>query len=221
MRPTHADIGFGVAALSDYRFRGISLSDREPAVQANVDWSHRSGLFAGALVSSVRLGRDGEVSGAALQAYAGLSGSATPAVSWSTGLAGYVFPSLPQVGSLDYAEIFGRLGTERWQAGVYVSNSYFGSGAASIYLAVSASKDLRDNLTFVSHLGWLGTGRGESGYSLYDHIHRFDASLGLALDARYFTAELSLVGTTRNDEVCRAASDPCSPTLVLVLRKQF
>src|SRR5688572_21480001 len=44
--------GFGldlnVTLLSDYRFRGVSRSDEDPAVQAAMTLSHDSGLYAGA-----------------------------------------------------------------------------------------------------------------------------------------------------------------------------
>ena len=37
-----------IALLSDYRFRGVSRSDEDPAVQAALTLSHDSGLYAGA-----------------------------------------------------------------------------------------------------------------------------------------------------------------------------
>ncbi len=42
-----------IGVVSDYRFRGISLSDRDPAVQGGVDVTTRMGLFAGAWASSI------------------------------------------------------------------------------------------------------------------------------------------------------------------------
>jgi uncharacterized protein (TIGR02001 family) len=216
-----ADVGLGVAALSDYRFRGVSLTDGQPAVQANVDWSHDNGLFAGALLSTVRLGHAGEVSGVGTQGYAGLSRPLAPGWSWSAGVAAYLFPSLPRVGSPNYAELFARLGSERLQAGVHLSNSYFGSGADSAYLSLSASLGLRDGVTAVSHLGWLVTGSARSGYYFYDTEQRVDGRLGLAFDARYFTAELSVVGATTDNATCRLQRQACDATVVLVLRKDF
>src|SRR5215470_11326006 len=47
----HAQISASVAAVSDYRFRGISQSDRKPALQGSVAYDHPSGLFAGLFVS--------------------------------------------------------------------------------------------------------------------------------------------------------------------------
>src|SRR3546814_14373617 len=43
----------GIAVTSDYRFRGISLSNEKVAVQPTLTVSHESGLYAGAWGSSL------------------------------------------------------------------------------------------------------------------------------------------------------------------------
>ena len=45
---TGLEVGIDAALLSDYRFRGISRSDEDPALQANVTVSHGSGFYVGA-----------------------------------------------------------------------------------------------------------------------------------------------------------------------------
>jgi len=42
------DLSGGVELMTDYRFRGISRSDEDPALQATVNVFHGSGLYAGA-----------------------------------------------------------------------------------------------------------------------------------------------------------------------------
>jgi uncharacterized protein (TIGR02001 family) len=42
-----------VSATSDYRFRGITLSDRKPALQGSIEVEHRNGLYAGGWGSSI------------------------------------------------------------------------------------------------------------------------------------------------------------------------
>ena len=46
------DITATATVVSDYRFRGVSLSDRDPAVQGSVDITYR-GFYAGAWASSI------------------------------------------------------------------------------------------------------------------------------------------------------------------------
>src|SRR3546814_3220400 len=47
------DISANVSLTSDYRFRGISLSDKGPAIQGGVDIGHDSGFFGGGWASSI------------------------------------------------------------------------------------------------------------------------------------------------------------------------
>ncbi len=41
-----------VTAVSDYDFRGVSLSGTDPALQGSVDWANESGFYAGLWASS-------------------------------------------------------------------------------------------------------------------------------------------------------------------------
>jgi uncharacterized protein (TIGR02001 family) len=45
-------ISFNVGATTDYIFRGISQSQHDPALSGGVDYSHASGLYAGAWLST-------------------------------------------------------------------------------------------------------------------------------------------------------------------------
>jgi uncharacterized protein (TIGR02001 family) len=47
------DIEFNLAAVSDYRFRGVSLSDKDPAFQPSLTISHESGLYASVWGSNI------------------------------------------------------------------------------------------------------------------------------------------------------------------------
>jgi uncharacterized protein (TIGR02001 family) len=217
-----ADLTANLAALSDFRFRGVSLSDREPALQAGVDFSHASGFTTGVLASTVRLGREGDTEGGiAGQGYLGWSGSWTQTLAWGAGLTAYAFPHEPGLGSLDYQELFLRIGSNDAQLGVHVSNSYFGSGAPSLYLSVSAARDLTDRFRLFAHAGWLSTGAADQSDYLYDHSQRLDARAGALFDLRWATLELSLVGATSSDDWCRTYRSACDPGLVLSVRGLF
>lgn len=61
-------VGATVSIVSDYRFRGWSLSDDGPAVQLDVIATHASGLYAGAFASSIdAYGGDTEGEGATVE----------------------------------------------------------------------------------------------------------------------------------------------------------
>jgi uncharacterized protein (TIGR02001 family) len=215
-----ADVSGALALVSDYRFRGVSQSGGEPSLQVNLDWSHPGGVFAGVLASTVKLGRTEPVSGVGLQAYAGYSGSLTSRVAWSGGLSAYVFPSVAQ-GSIDYQEIFLRVGSERWRAGLYLSHDYYGSGAPSAYVTISASHPLGDAVRVFAHAGWLGTGTPDQTYRVGEPTRRLDGRIGVAWDFGFATAEVGVVGATGDNDLCRADPSACKPAAVVAVRKTF
>lgn len=51
--PAAFDVSGEVSLLSDYRFRGVSRSDEDPAAQAGIAVYHDSGLYAGARATSL------------------------------------------------------------------------------------------------------------------------------------------------------------------------
>jgi uncharacterized protein (TIGR02001 family) len=216
-----AQVAGDVALVSDYRFRGVSLSDGKPALQGQIDWTDRSGLFAGAFASTVRLGSNGDNPGISFQPFAGYAAPVTSTWSWSVGLTGYLFPSVASGGSPNYAEVFARAGSEDLKFGVYLSNNYAGTGAPSAYLSVSASHSLTPNVSLLAHVGWLVTGTADSYYSAYGNTRQFDGRLGVAFDLHQVVAEVSVVGATSDSAVCRRSANLCSPEIVLGVRKNF
>jgi uncharacterized protein (TIGR02001 family) len=46
------DVSVTLTAVSDYRFRGVSLSDKDPAFQPGITVSHESGIYVGAWAST-------------------------------------------------------------------------------------------------------------------------------------------------------------------------
>jgi uncharacterized protein (TIGR02001 family) len=64
-----------VAMASDYSFRGISQTDRKPAIQGGLDLAHPSGIYLGTWGSSVNFGEDlsaGQRAQMELDVYGGL-----------------------------------------------------------------------------------------------------------------------------------------------------
>jgi uncharacterized protein (TIGR02001 family) len=47
------EISGNVSLVTDYRFRGISQTNRDPAIQGGFDLAHKSGLYAGTWASNV------------------------------------------------------------------------------------------------------------------------------------------------------------------------
>ncbi len=56
-RPAHAQFSGAVSLQSDYRYRGISLTERQPVVSLDLAYDHASGAYAGA--SAIGVNEDG------------------------------------------------------------------------------------------------------------------------------------------------------------------
>jgi uncharacterized protein (TIGR02001 family) len=82
----------GVTLATQYRFRGISLSDEQPALQAALNLNHSSGFYAGVWGSN--LDGFGELGGSNLELdlYAGWKHQVAPGVTVDAGLLYYAYP---------------------------------------------------------------------------------------------------------------------------------
>jgi uncharacterized protein (TIGR02001 family) len=111
----------GATLTSDYRFRGISLSDSDPAVQGTVNLNHESGLYAGVWAASLE--GFGAVGGASaeIDLYAGFRREVAEGVTLDAGLLYYVYPGA-EGGEFDYfepyANVSGTLGRLTAKVGV-------------------------------------------------------------------------------------------------------
>lgn len=98
----------GAALVSDYRFRGISLSDEDPAVQGTLTLSHDSGFYAGTWASTID---DTPVFGdVEVDFYGGWAGDVAPGTRLDVGLTYYFYPGGDSAfGNSDYAEPYAKL----------------------------------------------------------------------------------------------------------------
>lgn len=96
-----------VAVTTDYRFRGVSLSGGDAAIQGGFDVAHDSGFYAGTWASSIDGGDAyGEME---LDVYAGWSGQLTDALSIDLGAVYYIYPTEDIGADVDYYELLGSL----------------------------------------------------------------------------------------------------------------
>ena len=79
-----------VTIISDYRFRGISLTGKDPAVQATINLNHANGAYLGTWASSLDMGdRYGPTE---VDVYAGWAGTVASRTSLDVMLAYYSYP---------------------------------------------------------------------------------------------------------------------------------
>jgi uncharacterized protein (TIGR02001 family) len=90
---------------SDYVFRGVSYSDGHPAVQAGLDVSADSGLYAGAWASTVDLTGGPNQRDAALNFYAGFHYAVNDDWTLGSNVVAYTFPGASGPVDYDFTEV--------------------------------------------------------------------------------------------------------------------
>ena len=84
-------VSANVALTTDYRFRGLSFSDGDLAVQGGIDVAHDSGFYIGTWASSIE---DSPTFGhTELDIYGGWSGEVASGLTLDAGLLYFVFPN--------------------------------------------------------------------------------------------------------------------------------
>ena len=187
-------VAITLAAVSDYRFRGVSLSDKDPAFQPSITISHESGLYVGAWASNIAANVGDDVE---LDIYAGFAGGDT--ITYDIGATYYVYPG---VSALNYVEFIGKTGTTVGPVtlgGILAyapsqdgtgntDNLYVGGTAAfaipNTPLTLNSSLGLEDGAFGNNKLDWsLGVSASVAGFTLgasYVDTNRFVGGLGKA-----------------------------------------
>jgi uncharacterized protein (TIGR02001 family) len=131
---------------TDYRFRGLSQSGRDPAVQGGVTLDHASGLFGGVFASSLSdSARPGKVE---LDAYLGYGREIASGTNAEVGVQLYTFPDSSGAGSTyvePYASVRHTLGPVTAEVGaMYAPKQDAFGGDDSLYVY----GDLRGGIPF-------------------------------------------------------------------------
>lgn len=132
----------GSAALvTDYRFRGLSLSSKDTAFQGSFTVSHESGFYVSTWGSSIEQFNGAELE---LDIYGGYSGQLGN-LSTNVGFYAYTYPGASD--NTDYYEVFGSLGgtieTVSWTLGSNYAFEQDGTGDQdNIYIYLSTSAPL-------------------------------------------------------------------------------
>lgn len=196
-------LAFNVGAVSDYRYRGISQTQREAALQGGVDLGLPSGFYLGAWASSIKwideFGGDANVE---LDFYGGWKGEVGAGLTLDVGALRYQYPNAV---------------TDTWTAGgfaspntteLYVALSYamftlkyshsmsnlFGTvdSKGSGYIDASASFDVHDGWMLAPHVGHQAV-KNSGAYSYTDY------ALTLSKDFNGLVPSLAVVSTDADE----------------------
>lgn len=150
LAPTaHAQFSGDATIVSDYRYRGVSLSQGNPEAQVSVGYDHPEGWYAGGLLSGVKLY---DLNTEQVVTYAGYAGQLLSGLSWEGGVSS---SSFLRESDYNYTEIFIGATAENYSGRIYYSPSYFDQNARTVYAEFNAAYPLQDNLQILAHAGVL------------------------------------------------------------------
>lgn len=197
--PSEFTVAGSVALVSDYRFRGVSQSDKELAVQGGVSVTHASGFYVGTWGSNLAGWGTFGGSNTELDIYGGYATEISSGVKLDVGLTWYMYPG--GASETDFAEPYVKLsGTVgpanvlagvayapkqqalgRWFSGAYSEDYFPGKKGDNLYVWTDASAGIPDTpVTIKGHLGYSegNSGLGPNGTSVAPTGSYLDWMLG-------------------------------------------
>lgn len=172
--------------VSDYRYRGVSLSQGNAEPQIGVAYDSPAGWYAGGLASGAKLA---DTVTEQIVAYGGYTRRISDTVSWD---AGATNSSFARASYYDFAEAYVGLASENLSGRVYYSPSYFSQKTHTVYAEINASYLLRENIHLLGHLGELHpVAGGDVPPSALSS--RYDARLGVSARFADWVAQVAWV----------------------------
>jgi uncharacterized protein (TIGR02001 family) len=194
-----------MAIVSDYRFRGISQTFGQPAIQGGIDYSHASGFYLGNWNSSVSGNSyyDGSIE---MDFYGGFR-KAFGDFGIDVGLLQYYYPGAENAGTkYDTLEAY-IAGSWKWLTLKYslTMTDWFGVKSAtsdsegSGYLELNASYEIAPKLSLVAHLG-------QQTVSNFGNLDYTDYKIGLTYDLNGWLLGAAYIDTDADDPAYKSAA---------------
>jgi uncharacterized protein (TIGR02001 family) len=215
--PKEITITGNVALTSDYRFRGVSQSAGDIAIQGGITVSHASGFYIATWASSI--GNTATYGHTELDLFGGWTGEVTPGLTLDAGLLYYAYPN-GHLGDAEFFEPYASVSGQAGPAKVKVGMNYawdqkgllnYAGNKKSDNLYVYGNVDIGIPSTPLTVSGHLGYTDGVLAPSYYTTVDRtgFDWSIGasatiygpLSLGVSYIGVTGPSVDSYTNDTV--------------------
>ena len=210
-----AQVSGNLTLVSDYRYRGVSLSDEKPAAQLSVAYDHASGWYAGAFGSTVQLA---DQSGRNLQvlSYVGYTKRVRSGLSWDVGAS---YSTFSGEGGYDYPEVYWGLASDHLSGRIYYAPD-FGQGSATVYAEANGARPLRDRLHLLGHIGVLRLS-SQSTAAYGPGRYRFDVRAGIGIDLDQANLQLTWVAANAANTVYPVSESRNRSAFVVSLSRTF
>jgi uncharacterized protein (TIGR02001 family) len=176
-------------AVSDYDFRGVTQSGKDPALQGSADYAFSNGLSIGAWASNIDFGNDEDIE---LDLYLNYVGEINDTFSWTTGGTLYMYPSGDAQD--DYPEIYVGFNAGSFSFKQWYSWDTGALGIDSLYSEANYTASITDAFSLTFHAGYA--------YGDYwDDIEQFDYAVQANYVAGKFTIFGKFTGTEGDAEV--------------------
>jgi uncharacterized protein (TIGR02001 family) len=219
---------------TDYRFRGISQTYKQPTVQGGIDWAHASGLYLGNWNSSVSGNSYPNGAGIEMDFYGGYKFPMGKDVTIDVGGLYYYYPgahyNVAQRTKFDNFELYAGATMGPFSAKIFFAiTDFFGldsttsplgkGSSGSYYLDLNYSTEIMPKLTLGAHLGYQNV-RNHSDWSYVDY------KLGVTYDWTGWMLGAALVGTNADKAIYTVSNASGSKAigqtgLVLSISKTF
>lgn len=210
--PSEFTITGNVALVTDYRFRGISLSGGDIAVQGGININHASGFYVGTWASSME---DSPAYGhTEVDVFGGWTGAIADGITADVGLLYYVYPN-GKVGDANvfepYASISGTFGPVTAKLGAaYAWEQDSLGGDDNLYVYTDLGAGIPDTpISLSAHLGYasgaqspnLLTGKSTKAGFDYNVGAAYNITPKLSLGVQYVGVEGNSIDSFSNDTV--------------------
>lgn len=191
-------LAFNVGAVSDYRYRGISQTRLQPAIQGGVDLSLPQGFYAGAWASTIKwiddAGGDATVE---IDLYGGWKGEVASGLTLAVGALTYQYPGNGLDPNANTTELYAALSYAMFTVKYShsVTNLFgFADSKGSGYIDLWGTFDLGHGITLTPHIGHQNV-RHQKAASYTDY------AVTLSKDFDGLVPSVAVVDTDTNDYI--------------------
>lgn len=195
-------ISANVGLVTEYFFRGITQTDKAPALQGGLDFAHDSGFYIGTWGSNVDFGEDEPPDGATVEVdvYGGWSGELGDSkIGLDIGAIAYLYPGADDSRDYDFYEVYAGLsrdfGFASASAKVSYSPEYFGDSGDATYAELGIDVPAGDYFTINLHGGYQWIDENAT-FGADDY---FDWLVGVSFSLIGLDFQVAYVGTDLDD----------------------